>query len=239
MDDGAIVARYWSRNESAIAETDRKYGPYCRVIALNILGSREDAEECVSDTWHSAWNSMPPQRPGSLSAFLGRIVRNLSISRWRRERAQKRYNGVDSLLSDLEDCLLDTGLVLDNPEERHDLHRLEEPHFESMERVFYLETQITIPAGESVTVEASFLKEASFDYACTRTQDTGVYGCDLVTKLGSNLDFTSQTARAENTQGVEIVRQNFGFDWANSVDTVALTPGEEHYYLEVRRAEEP
>lgn len=107
MDDEAIVALYWSRDESAITETDRKYGPYCRTIAQNILGSREDAEECVSDTWHSAWNSMPPQRPGSLPAFLGRIVRNLSISRWRREHAQKRYAGLESLLSGLEECLPD------------------------------------------------------------------------------------------------------------------------------------
>ena len=107
MDDEAIVALYWSRDESAITETDRKYGPYCRTIAQNILSSREDAEECVSDAWHHAWNAMPPQRPGSLSAFLGRIVRNLSISRWRRERAQKRYSGLEVLLSELEDCLPD------------------------------------------------------------------------------------------------------------------------------------
>lgn len=105
MEDAAIVALYWSRDEAAIAETQRKYGPYCRAIALNILSSREDAEECVSDTWHSAWNAMPPQRPGSLSAFLGRIVRNLAISRWRRERAQKRSGGLEVLLSELEDCL--------------------------------------------------------------------------------------------------------------------------------------
>lgn len=105
MEDAAIVALYWSRDEAAIAETQRKYGSYCQAIAQNILSSREDAEECVSDTWNAAWNAMPPQRPGSLSAFLGRIVRNLSISRWRRDRAQKRYAGLEVLLSELEDCL--------------------------------------------------------------------------------------------------------------------------------------
>ena len=111
MDDSAIIALYWSRDESAIAETQRKYGPYCRAIAMNILGSREDAEECVSDTFHSAWNAIPPQRPGSLPGFLGRIVRNLSISRWRRERAQKRYAGLDVMLSELEECLPGPGGV--------------------------------------------------------------------------------------------------------------------------------
>ena len=61
MDDEAIVAPYWNRDEAAITETDRKYGPYCRSIAQNILSNREDAEECVSDTWRHAWNAMPPQ----------------------------------------------------------------------------------------------------------------------------------------------------------------------------------
>lgn len=105
MDDPAIVALYWKRDETAIAETERKYGGYCRAIAKNILSSPEDAEECVSDTWHNAWNAIPPQKPDSLGAFLGRIVRNLSISRWRQEHAQKRFSGLEALLSELEDCL--------------------------------------------------------------------------------------------------------------------------------------
>lgn len=125
MEDADIVALYWDRDESAITETDLKYGPYCRTIARNILSSREDAEECVSDTWHSAWNAMPPQRPGSLSAFLGRIVRNLSISRWRRERAQKRFNGLEVLLSELEDCLPDPKRVEDAVEGREVTRRIE------------------------------------------------------------------------------------------------------------------
>ena len=104
MDDAAIIELYWARDEDAIVQTQQKYGPYCRTIAKNILGVPEDAEECVSDTWHRAWNAMPPQRPDSLGAFLGRIVRNLSISRWRRERAQKRYAGLEEQLSELEDC---------------------------------------------------------------------------------------------------------------------------------------
>ncbi len=105
MEDSAIIALYWERNEAAIGETERKYGPYCRTIACNILGNPEDAEECVNDAWHRAWSTIPPQRPRSLSAFLGRIVRNLSISRWRREHAQKRFSGLEALLSELEDCL--------------------------------------------------------------------------------------------------------------------------------------
>ena len=99
MQDSDIVALYWQRDERAIAETDRKYGGLCRTIAMNLLGVREDAEECVNDTWLEAWNSMPEQRPERLQAWLGRVVRNLSISRWRRDHRQKRYAGLALLLT--------------------------------------------------------------------------------------------------------------------------------------------
>lgn len=111
MDDNAIIALYYRREEQAITESDRKYGGMCRSIALRLLGLREDAEECVNDTWYSAWNKMPPERPASLGAFLGRITRNLSISRWRRDHAQKRYDGIEILLSELEDCVPSPGTV--------------------------------------------------------------------------------------------------------------------------------
>ena len=105
MEDRQIVALYHARQERAIRESEKKYGAYCHRIALNILTLREDAEECVSDTWLAAWSAMPPQLPQVLSAFFGRIVRNLSISRYRASRAQKRYSGLETLLSELEDCL--------------------------------------------------------------------------------------------------------------------------------------
>ena len=105
MDDLAIVELYHRRSEQAIAESDRKYGALCHSIALRLLALREDAEECVNDTWHAAWNRMPPDRPSALGAFFGRITRNLSISRWRRDHAKKRYDGIEILLSELEDCV--------------------------------------------------------------------------------------------------------------------------------------
>ena len=105
MEDARIVELYWERDEAAIAESSAKYGGYCYQIAFRILALREDAEECVSDAWHAAWNSIPPERPRSLRAFLGRITRNISISRWRREHAQKRFDGMDVLLSELDECV--------------------------------------------------------------------------------------------------------------------------------------
>ena len=72
MEDEQIVALYWERSEAAITETKQKYNGYCSVIANNILNSHEETEECVSDTWLKAWNSMPPKKPSLLSLFLGK-----------------------------------------------------------------------------------------------------------------------------------------------------------------------
>lgn len=70
MEDHQIIDLYWARNEQAITASDAKYGPYCRTVARNILWNEQDGEECVNDTWHRAWESMPPQRPSLLRAFL-------------------------------------------------------------------------------------------------------------------------------------------------------------------------
>lgn len=105
MEDSGIIDLYWARDQRAIAESERKYGSFCGMLARNILGSAQDAEECVNDTWHRAWSTIPPQRPDNLRAYLGRIVRNVSIDRWRRNTAQKRGDGMEVMLSELEGCL--------------------------------------------------------------------------------------------------------------------------------------
>ncbi len=76
MDDKTIIQHYWDRDERAISETDEKYGNFCGSIAENILESREDARECVNDTYLKTWNALPPEWPEILPAFLGKIVRN-------------------------------------------------------------------------------------------------------------------------------------------------------------------
>lgn len=105
MDDLKIIEMYWSRDEQAIRATKAKYGRLLQSIAYNILFNREDGEECVSDTYGKAWYTIPPQKPGSLAAYLGRIVRNISINRWHSSRAKKRGSGADVLLSELADCV--------------------------------------------------------------------------------------------------------------------------------------
>lgn len=106
MEDHAIIALFWAREERALEETAHKYGSFCRSIAYNILCNREDTEECVNDTWLRAWNSMPPQRPSILSSFLGKITRNLSLDRFKVSRAAKRGGGQLPLaLDELGDCV--------------------------------------------------------------------------------------------------------------------------------------
>ncbi len=104
MEDAKIIELYNARNESAVAETERKFGKMLFSIAMNVLSNREDSEETVNDTYGKAWNSIPPQKPDFLGAWLGKITRNLSISRWRKNKAQKR-SGIEIMLSELEECI--------------------------------------------------------------------------------------------------------------------------------------
>lgn len=83
MEDNRIVDLYWARSEDAITETSEKYGKYCYSIAYNILSNAEDADESVNDTYLDAWHNMPPHRPTTLSTFLGKITRRVSIDKWR------------------------------------------------------------------------------------------------------------------------------------------------------------
>lgn len=90
MEDRQIIERYFARDEGAIAATEEKYRSYCASIAGNVLDSREDVEEVLSDTWLRAWNSIPPRKPDNLKLYLARIVRNLSFDRFRSQSREKR-----------------------------------------------------------------------------------------------------------------------------------------------------
>lgn len=106
MDDQKIIALYWARNEDALAHTRKKYHHYCYRIAYNILQNHEEAEEAENDTYLNAWNAIPPHRPHSFSAFLGKITRSISLDKLKSQNAQKRGGGSEQLsLDELLDCL--------------------------------------------------------------------------------------------------------------------------------------
>ena len=108
MQDEQIVALYFDRNESAIDQTQKKYGRYLTKIAFNILADREDSIESVNDTYLAAWNSIPPHKPQTLSTYLGKLTRRISIDLLRKRTAQKRGPGEYILsLDELEGCITD------------------------------------------------------------------------------------------------------------------------------------
>ena len=107
MEDYQIVDLYWDRKETAIAETDKKYGKMLHSLSFSLLTSHEDAEECVNDTYLGAWNAMPDARPMYLGPFLSTIARRLSIDRWRRDHREKR-GGVAGMVEELTECIPDT-----------------------------------------------------------------------------------------------------------------------------------
>ena len=120
MEDIEIIELYWQRDERAVKESNVKYGRLCKGIALRLLENMEDSEECVSDTWLRAWNTIPPQRPEILRAFFAKITRNLALDRCRGLAAQKRGGGEVSLaLEELKDCV--SGGTVESELERKEL----------------------------------------------------------------------------------------------------------------------
>ena len=104
MDDGQIIELFFARSERAIAESERKFAPACRAIAWNLLGNAEDAEECLNDTWHILWDTIPPQRPENLAAYAAKITRNLAMKRLTAMNAEKRQ-AVTVSYDELSQCI--------------------------------------------------------------------------------------------------------------------------------------
>jgi RNA polymerase sigma-70 factor (ECF subfamily) len=106
LDDKEIVDLFFERKEEALEETKLKYNYQMFHTSMNILRNTQEAEECVNDTLLKAWESIPPTRPQILGAFLMKIIRNLSINKWKAKGARRRGgNNVDLLLSELEECI--------------------------------------------------------------------------------------------------------------------------------------
>lgn len=106
MDDERIIELFLARDEGAVTAASEKYGAYCRAVALGMLGDERDAQECVNDALYRLWAAIPPARPRSLRAFLGRITRNIAINTLRDTRRQKRGGGEAELaLDELAVCL--------------------------------------------------------------------------------------------------------------------------------------
>ena len=115
--DQHIIDRLFARSEEGLALLQTHYGKLCHRIALNLLGNREDAEECVNDTYLAVWNTIPPNRPASLMAYVGKVTRNIAVSCLRKRGAKGRRCEGTVLLDELAECLPDT----DTPDPADDL----------------------------------------------------------------------------------------------------------------------
>lgn len=105
MKDASIIELYWNRDENAIKETKQKYGRLCAGVAENMLDSAQDCEECVSDTYLTVWNCIPPAKPDRFPAFLCKITRNLALKKIEYNTAVKRNKNMVSSLDELGDCV--------------------------------------------------------------------------------------------------------------------------------------
>ena len=160
MEDNKIVDLYWERSENAIAETDKKYRNYCYYIAFHILHNQEDSDECVNDTYLNAWNAMPTQRPNRLSAFIGKITRNLSLNCWEKNSAEKRGFGQVALaLDELQECIssgdnteqITNDLVVTNVVNEFVASLSTEKRIIFMRRYWYLNSIAEIAEGLSIS----------------------------------------------------------------------------------------
>lgn len=105
MDDAQIIELFFERSETAITQTQEKYGRASLAVARRILPDTRDAEECVSDACLRLWRSIPPEKPRSLYAYLMRITRNLALDRLSYHTAEKRDTALESAFEELEACL--------------------------------------------------------------------------------------------------------------------------------------
>lgn len=108
LSDREILALLLARSEEAIAALKERFDRLCRRIAMNILASEEDAEECAADTYIAVWNTVPPKEPDPLTPYVGRLARNFALDRYRYNHARRRYAGGDALLSEVEEIVSGT-----------------------------------------------------------------------------------------------------------------------------------
>lgn len=113
MDDSKIIALLWNRAQSALDALSQKFGKGLYRMAHNILGNHADAEETVNDTYLALWDSIPPQNPDPLGAYVYRVGRNQALKRYRLNTAQKRNSHYDLSLEELSGCLAGTSLEED------------------------------------------------------------------------------------------------------------------------------
>ena len=107
MDDGKIIELFFARSGDAVSELDKKYGRTMMALSKNILHNEQDAEECLNDAYLGIWHAIPPEKPSPLSAYVHKVIRNVSLKRYRRNTAAKRDARNTVSIEEIADILPD------------------------------------------------------------------------------------------------------------------------------------
>ena len=125
IEDEKIIKLFFERSEQAIQELDKKYGKICQKISYNIVNNKQDAEECVNDSYLGAWNTIPPAEPDPLITYVCKIVRNISLKSYYRNKAAKRSSHYTIAMEEIESCIADLMTVDTEIEARELAHTIE------------------------------------------------------------------------------------------------------------------
>lgn len=105
MEDQLIIELFFERSEDAIRELSLKYEKMCRRLANKFLHNEQDIEECINDVYLAIWNTIPPQKPNPLGAYICRIAKNVALKKYRTNTAQKRNHYYDVILEEVDEFL--------------------------------------------------------------------------------------------------------------------------------------
>lgn len=111
ISDNEIIALFFNRSQEAIKELADKYGKMCVHFSYRILKNDCDAQECVNDSYLAVWNTVPPNKPNPLKTYLMKIVRNISLTKYKSNTAQKRNSYYDTSLEELENVIFENDSV--------------------------------------------------------------------------------------------------------------------------------
>ena len=171
IDDEKIIEMFFERSEQGIRELDIKYGKVCHNLSYHIVGSRQDAEECVNDAYLGAWNAIPPARPNPLLSYIVKIVRNISLKIYWRKEAAKRSSHYTIALEEIEACIADQKTVEDEIEAR-ELARIIEDFLDTLtveNRVIFKDIAELVGLSEkNISVRLTRIREKMKQYLIER-----------------------------------------------------------------------
>lgn len=105
LEDVKIIEMLFDRQENVLELISSKFKNLYKSVIEQILDDKEDVLECENDLLLAVWNSIPPNRPNSLAAYICKLARNISINRYKYNKRAKRDSGYTIVLDELSECI--------------------------------------------------------------------------------------------------------------------------------------